>query len=1060
MNKLKVLYANNSLNLFKFTLKEIGAFVSDLSKENIIVVPDKLSLATEQEIFNALNIDVYYNISVMGISKFANKIIAENNLEFMQCSGLQSKLLTLVAIQNVSDKFKCFSKKFTMGFVDEIYAKIEQIKSSNINIDELYDENAGIGTKLKFDDIKLIYNEYEKLRDGKLDSGALLGVFNNICEQSEYLKNCNVFFVGFDSLTKQGLELLKNVAKTANFAQISVVYGKNAKNVRLYDQTFFESIINVCKQDKIECEAVWCELKFDDDRKNYILNNLFSRTKNIEKNNNFFEIYKTNSFAEEVELCIKQINYLLKTTDTKFGDIAICADESYANFLITELRTLNIGAYSDQKINIIELEPIKYLLAIINFAYSKNSQYLYEILCNDFCGICKEEAEQFLTALTKYGSVNNVKNFSESMFEKVFNLIDNIFAVKISAEDIAENYIEKINAYIKNLQIYEKIAQKCDFFEQKQEILLNKTYLQIEKKLQDCLTSIQNILQKTILSFNDFKQILEKCLTETQINSVPSAVNEVFVGDLKSFYLNKKYIFVLGMNEGLMPTVLADTGLISDKEITSESLLAKLEPTTRIINKRNRFKLFEILLSAKDKCYLTYHAYDQENKPSQPNEFISEVLYLFNNKVISAQELKFLLNDDKLEKICFNLIDNYNANLVLKEDIDPKIKNLVNGALLKNNMLFKKVDNKFIFKQYSKLFFKENRASVSVVEKYNRCPKSAFLANGLKLQKVKKDKIEADLIGSFLHAVGEVFVKNNLKELGKLTQNEIISHVEIIFDNLLKDESFYALCLPANKFTLKLLKDESLRFCNFINYEQTLSNFKPIYAEKYFGGKSGFLPINIDVDGEEYNISGFVDRIDVCENAFRIIDYKTGNTTNSKGAEQLFYGTKIQLFVYAKAIKNNLNKHLFGVFYLPIKNGFSKAGKAQYAFSGFFENDARMAINCDSSLFAENGKSELLNVAMAKVKADGELKLKKKANLLSDDELLAYLNYAVEVVRQTVKDVNSGFIECSPIKDGCRVCEFNQICIHAFDEKCERSENYDVTSEDFAKVLEKMQNGN
>ena len=223
MGFLKVLYSNNTVNLFKYTLKNLKGYISDISKENIIIVPDRLSLATEQELFDALGIDVYYNISVMGITKFAHKIVADNNLNFLQCSSLECKLLTLKAIQNVSKDFKCFSKKYTLGFVDEVYAKIEQIKSSNVNIEDLFDDNAGEGSKLKFEDIKLIYNEYEKLRDGRLDGCALLNLVNQVCQQSDYLKNCNVFFVGFDALTRQGIEILKNVAKTANYTQISVM---------------------------------------------------------------------------------------------------------------------------------------------------------------------------------------------------------------------------------------------------------------------------------------------------------------------------------------------------------------------------------------------------------------------------------------------------------------------------------------------------------------------------------------------------------------------------------------------------------------------------------------------------------------------------------------------------------------------------------------------------------------------------------------------------------------------------------------------------------------------
>ena len=120
MNKLKILIANRTGGLFEYSLSSIKPFIDDISKENIIIVPDKLSLITEQTIFSALNIDAYFNISVMGISKFAFKIIKENNLQFLECTAIESKLIVLNAIQNVKENFKCFSKNYTLGFVDEI----------------------------------------------------------------------------------------------------------------------------------------------------------------------------------------------------------------------------------------------------------------------------------------------------------------------------------------------------------------------------------------------------------------------------------------------------------------------------------------------------------------------------------------------------------------------------------------------------------------------------------------------------------------------------------------------------------------------------------------------------------------------------------------------------------------------------------------------------------------------------------------------------------------------------------------------------------------------------
>lgn len=453
MKKLNVLYGNNTYLLFKHSLKQIAPFVQDLTMENIVIVPDKLSLDTEQELFNALNIDVFYNISVMGISKFASKIISQNQLGALQCSNQEAKLLTLKAIQNVCEKFECFSKNYTLGFVDEIYAKIEQIKSSNANIEDLVDPNALIGTKLKYNDLKLIYKEYEKLRNGRIDSGELLSLFNQVCLQSDFLKNANVFFVGFDSLTKQGLQVLKNVAQNANYTQISITYAKNQPNQRIYDQTFFESVINLCKQEKIECEPVWCDLGFKNIDKQLILNNLFSRKQVFEKENSFFDIIRANSFYEEIELCVKQINYLLKTKDDlKYSDIAICADASYFDVLTNQLQNLGISVYADKQIDFETLEPIKFLVAILQFAQSKNPKHLYNILTNEFCDLDKEQLESYLTLLGAYSSPKIINTLQDENVCDVKNFVEELYSLQILNSDSVENYLKIVENIIKKIR--------------------------------------------------------------------------------------------------------------------------------------------------------------------------------------------------------------------------------------------------------------------------------------------------------------------------------------------------------------------------------------------------------------------------------------------------------------------------------------------------------------------------------------------------------------------------------------------------------------------------------
>ncbi|MBE7082502.1 MAG: hypothetical protein E7378_02335 [Clostridiales bacterium] len=1050
MKKLKILLNNNTNMLLDESLKQVGKTLGDLSKENIIIVPDKLSLQTEKRIFEVLNIDAYFNLSVMGISKFISLILKNNGLDYLTCSNLEAKLLTLKAIQNTSDSFKCFSKKYTLGFVDEIFAKIEQIKSSDVEIESLIDEKASVGTILKFEDLKLIYKEYEKLRNGKLDSGAMLTIFNEVSNESEYLKNCNVYFVGFDSLTKQGLQVLKNVVLNSNFSFVAITAPKAQNNARLFDQSFLQSVLDMCKAENFEAECIWSESVFESNDKHLLLNNLFSRKNSFDFDNNYYQITAANTKAEEIDLCVKNINYLLKTENVKFNKIAICADASYHQLLSAKLNNIGIDNFCDSAISLVNLEPIKFLLNYYKYAITKNKKYLIAIINNDYLDLDQNSKKLFLTLINKYGKLSYIKNEKE-LPEEIINLICEFDQLESNFDTFDQNLIflqkiaEKHNIFAKNMQ-------KIDNFNNIGEITLQKIYDQIADKYDKIIEEISKVFAGQKIDKNDFCEIFEKALKDTQIISVPSATNQIFIGDLKSFYCNFDYIYILGLNQGVMPNILNDYGLITDKEILSETIKAKLEPTTKIINKRNKLKLFEIFLSANKKAILSYHNLNEDSKALQICELVEELGFLFNNKIKNAFEMTLLDCDDD-NKINFNIIDNYNANLMISENQNNASNAIIKFALADLNKIYLKPAKVVCDLDYCKLFFKNNRASISIIEKFNACPHAAFLANGLKLQPTKKDKIEANIIGTFIHQVGEVFVVEQKQNLGKLTDDQISKIVDKIILEMLEDEDYYTLTLEENKYVLKLLKQEGKRFCGFINYEQTVSNFKPMYEEKYFGGLGKFKAIEIEVLGKKYEISGFVDRIDVCEDYFRIIDYKTGNTTNASGASHLYYGTKIQLFVYARAIENNMSQKLFGAFYLPIKNSFSKQGESAYYYSGFFENNVNMFLNSDSNVTTENSKSALLGAGLTKPDKNGEIKIsRQQACVLTEQELKAFCDYAVELVKVSIKDIASGFIDCSPIDDKCDRCEFASVCQMSKNENIKRHKNQEVKREHFVEL--------
>jgi ATP-dependent helicase/DNAse subunit B len=68
----------------------------------------------------------------------------------------------------------------------------------------------------------------------------------------------------------------------------------------------------------------------------------------------------------------------------------------------------------------------------------------------------------------------------------------------------------------------------------------------------------------------------------------------------------------------------------------------------------------------------------------------------------------------------------------------------------------------------------------------------------------------------------------------------------------------------------------------------------------------------------------------------RIIDYKSGKANAS--LKELYYGHKLQLFLYSSAIENITKNKVVGCFYLPLHNDYTREIGNSYALNGFFIN--------------------------------------------------------------------------------------------------------------------------
>lgn len=1035
----------------------------DRSKKHIIIAPDRCTLNIEKKLFELLDEECFVDLDVLTFSRLAkielSKLsISEKVLTKNSAVAIIKKIL-LDNEKNLSNFNKAI--KFN-GFSSELYNTICLFKSCNIESFDIDIETKEKALNLKLKDIKLIYEKYEEfLKQDYTDSFNRLTLFASLINKETFKDTC-FYFVDFEDFTKQQYLIIEKLIRFSNSVAFACSWSKaseSIKNANIHLNAIFYGVMDLCSQ----IGATPNIIKISKD--NVLLNNFLSLSveKDFDNKRELLEsgglkLYKYSSILDEIKHTVTEIKFKIINENLNFNDFSIIVPniDTYANLLIREFNKFGISYYLDSSDNLNENFIVRVLISVLNILAGDFDKYeVLAYLKSPFSNICEEKVFAYENHINRYGLMGKTL-LGEANGEK-FEVFDK-FLAQIEEFSLAQtigDFIDGVRKFLEKIGFYANLEEYLKENLEKDDLILFRKNKQVVERIDKAFEELGEVFKNDICSFGDFVELFKAYIEDATLVLPPISLDAVFVGDYnKSFFEKNKYVYIIGANEGIMPSYNLDTGIITDRDISNLSNKNKLNPTVAVINKRKRFKIYENLFVG-EKTIVSYHESGESGEDAYSSVWVDSISKILGLKIIDGSKELDIISNSRLslnrENIIFNNFNEETAKenfifLIKQWQANANAKNFITLTSSLNNALNKKskfstfvLDNLNYknevpkLKRAKEIYFKSGKCSISEVERFYHCPYEHFVDYGLRLEENKLSEISAMDNGNILHEYLRLIVPKVVKNY---QDSEFLSKMDYIAKNTMtyvlehNADYDYIIKNPKLSYFVDSLKNEAVRILRALVYQQENSQFIPNekYLEYAFDKKGE--QIELVVGGKKLVVKGFIDRVDIFNDGFRIIDYKTGKTSSTfKDFSDLVNGKKIQLFIYLMAFEKVSGLKPLGAFYMPILNAFEKENSLDlYKLQGVIESSMETLLASDKNLEQWGYKSKIIDVKTSKKGL-----ITKNNRILDASQLKALSDYAFKLLKDACGRILDGEITPNPlgkdyINSSCKLCKFKAIC--------------------------------
>ena len=916
---LRIIYGKPGSGKSSYCFSEIASLI-EKEKKIYVITPEQFSFTAEQKLMDTLRTKAVMNAEVVTLSRMAYRVLNEvggsNKTSLSKCG--KAMLIYSILSQYKSD-LKFLGK--TDENIDLSMRAITEFKKHKVSVDVLKEEatnNEDAYLRTKLADMALIYEKFEeKIVDHYIDETDLLDFLSNNLDKTDIVKDSIIYIDEFAGFTKQEYEVIKELVKQAKQVNITVCVDNLEtdtnpdKDIYYSNKITVRKLLNLSEENALKIEEpvnLERTYRFKTEELKHLSENIYNiKSTKYEKNVENIELFLAKNEYSEIEQVAKKIKKAVREEKLRYKDIAIITKniENYSSLVRAIFNQYDIPVFIDEKRDLNQNIIIQYILAILE-VLNKNfaNEAVFSYIKLGFCNIENDEIFKLENYCNKWGIKQNKwkKDFiyeldNENKKQEVERLnqlrkeiINPLLKLQeeIKKERTATGITKAIYQFIQTQEIEEKILNKIQELEQRNLLDLVNEYKMSYQIIMDILDEIILIFKDDKMTIDGYSKILKIGLKNSGLGKIPGTQDQVIFGDVERSRSHKvQAVFIIGLNDGVFPSVNKDEGFLNDadREKLKEHNIELAKGTIENLYEDN-FNIYKAFTTAEKKLYLSYTSADSEGKTQRPSILLNKIKRIFPkleeksdvinknyevvNTIITYEELieniSKLKNKEKIDDIWYEIYNYYKNQIEwsnkLQEDLEA----------LKYTNIPKDISQENIDKLYGNTL----NTSVSRLERYRSCPFSYYLEYGLNLKERETLRVQSFNTGSFMHETIDQFFDQvneeglNLAELEEEQIAKIVS--KIIDENLSLSKNFVFTATAKYKVLVRRLKKIVSKALKYIIQTIIYSDFSISGTEIEFGKKGEYKPIILELEnGKKIEITGKIDRIDTANSEDRKI---------------------------------------------------------------------------------------------------------------------------------------------------------------------------------------------